>query len=416
MEPGEFQGIAGRTLEDSTSWWPALPSRARRRAERRRRAARRRRLRAVRLLRLRHRHADVRPLGGERAPLLQLPHHRAVLADAGVPADRPQPPLAAAWRASSSSPPASPATTRRSRRRTGSSPRSSLRNGYATFAVGQVAPRRPATEMTMGSPRERWPLGRGFERFYGFIGGETDQYHPDLVHDNHQVDPPRTPEEGYHLTEDLADKAHPLPRTTCARAVADQAVLPLVHARRVPRAAPGARPTTSSRYRGQFDQGWDAWREEVFARQLASGLLPPGTELSERPSWVPAWDSLTADERRLYARMMEVFAGFLDPHRRAGRPACSTSSTELGELDNTIVVRDERQRRQRRGRSRGARSTSSTSSTSCPRASRRTSRRIDDLGAPRRQQPLPLGLGVGRQHAAQAVRSARPTRAASPIR
>ncbi len=79
-------------------------------------------------------------------------------------------------------------------------------NGYATFALGKwhLA---PAPEMAMGAPRERWPLGRGFERFYGFLGGETDQYRPDLVHDNHQVDPPRTPEEGYHLSEDLADRA-----------------------------------------------------------------------------------------------------------------------------------------------------------------------------------------------------------------
>jgi len=78
--------------------------------------------------------------------------------------------------------------------------------GYATFAVGKwhLA---PAGEMTMGSPRDKWPLGRGFDRFYGFLGGETDQYHPDLVHDNHQIDPPRSPEEGYHLTEDLADQA-----------------------------------------------------------------------------------------------------------------------------------------------------------------------------------------------------------------
>src|SRR5690349_1212804 len=81
-----------------------------------------------------------------------------------------------------------------------------LRNGYATFAVGKWH-LTPASEMTMGSPRDKWPLGRGFERFYGFMGGETDQYHPELVYDNHFVEPPSTPEEGYHLTEDLADQA-----------------------------------------------------------------------------------------------------------------------------------------------------------------------------------------------------------------
>ena len=81
-----------------------------------------------------------------------------------------------------------------------------VRNGYATFAVGKWH-LTPATEMTVGSPRDKWPLGRGFERFYGFMGGETDQYLPDLVYDNHPVEPPRTAEQGYHLTEDLADKA-----------------------------------------------------------------------------------------------------------------------------------------------------------------------------------------------------------------
>jgi arylsulfatase len=81
-----------------------------------------------------------------------------------------------------------------------------VRNGYATFAVGKWH-LTPATEMTMGSPRTRWPLGRGFERFYGFMAGETDQFHPDLVYDNHQIDPPASPEDGYHLTDDLADKA-----------------------------------------------------------------------------------------------------------------------------------------------------------------------------------------------------------------
>ena len=81
-----------------------------------------------------------------------------------------------------------------------------VRNGYATYLLGKWH-LSPQGENQMGSTRERWPLGRGFERFYGFLGGETDQYHPDLVYDNHQVDPPRTPEQGYHITEDLADKA-----------------------------------------------------------------------------------------------------------------------------------------------------------------------------------------------------------------
>ena len=145
--------------------------------------------------------------------------------------------------------------------------------------------------MTMGGPRDKWPLGRGFERFYGFLGGETDQYHPDLVYDNHPVSPPRTPEEGYHLTEDLADHGDPVPegpardlRPTSRSSCTSR---PGRATRRTRR-----RPTYIDRYRGRFDQGWDRWRDAVFARQLESGLLPAGTELSERPSWVPAWESL----------------------------------------------------------------------------------------------------------------------------
>ncbi len=206
--------------------------------------------------------------------------------------------------------------------------------GFATFAVGKwhLA---PAAEMAPGGPKERWPLGRGFDRFYGFLGGETDQYHPDLVRDNQQVDPPRTPEEGYHLTEDLVDEAILYLKDLRAYS-ADQPFFLWF--------APGAchaphhvpRPYIE-RYRGRFDRGWDAWRDEVFARQTASGLLPAGTELSERPSWVPAWDSLGADQQRLYARMMEVYAGFLThTDEQVGRLLDFVES--LGELDDTIVL------------------------------------------------------------------------------
>ncbi len=104
-----------------------------------------------------------------------------------------------------------------------------VRNGYATYAVGKWH-LTPATEMTPGSPKDRWPLGRGFERYYGFMGGETDQYRPDLVYDNHPIEPPRTPEDGYHLTEDLADRAQLFLKDLRATSP-DQAVLPLVHAR-----------------------------------------------------------------------------------------------------------------------------------------------------------------------------------------
>jgi arylsulfatase A-like enzyme len=207
--------------------------------------------------------------------------------------------------------------------------------GYATYAVGKwhLA---PATEMAPGSRRDAWPLGRGFERFYGFMAGETDQYRPDLVHDNHPVEPPKTPEEGYHLTEDMAD--HAISYLKDLRAVAPERPFFLWF---TPGAchAPHQAPTEFIEpYRGHFDLGWDAWREQIFERQLASGLLKPGTELSERPSWVPAWDSLTADERTLYARMMEVFAGFLTHTDAQVARLVDFIEHDLAELDNTIVI------------------------------------------------------------------------------
>ena len=213
----EFGGTIGRTFEDSTPWWPPLPTRARR--------ARRTSSSCCSTTSATRSSAATAPtsprrrfdrLAAARPALRELPHHRAVLAHPRLPADAAATTTPTAWPASSSWPPASPATTPRSRRRTASSPRSCAATGYATYAVGKWH-LSPATEMATGSRRDTWPLGRGFERYYGFMGGETDQYRPDLVHDNHPVEPPRTPEEGYHLTEDLADHAIALPQGPAGR-------------------------------------------------------------------------------------------------------------------------------------------------------------------------------------------------------
>ena len=206
--------------------------------------------------------------------------------------------------------------------------------GYATFAVGKwhLA---PTSENGAGSPRGRWPLGRGFERFYGFMGGETDQYHPELVQDGTPVEPPRTPEDGYHLTEDLVDHAIRYQTDLHGDATSRPFFLWFAPgACHAPHQAPAAH---IDRYRGQFDAGWDEWRDRVFDRQVASGLLPEGTELSERPSWVPPWDSLSADEQRVAARLMEAFAGFLThTDEQVGRLIDHLDRT--GRLDDTIVV------------------------------------------------------------------------------
>lgn len=206
--------------------------------------------------------------------------------------------------------------------------------GWGTFAVGKwhLAPR---WEQSAAGPFERWPLGLGFERFYGFLGGDTNQFAPELVADNHLVEPPRRPEEGYHLTEDLVDVA--------ARMITD-------HRQAAPGRrffcylAPGATHAPHhaprdwiDRYAGAFDDGWDVWRERTFARQLELGVVPPGTTLTPRPPWVPAWAELGAAERRLFARMMECFAGFLT-HTDAQLGRLLDRLAQLGCLEDTLVV------------------------------------------------------------------------------
>lgn len=258
--------------------------------------------------------------------------------------------------------------------------------GYATFAVGKWH-LTPATEMTMGSPRDKWPLGRGFERYYGFMGGETDQYHPDLVYDNHPVEPPRTPEDGYHLTEDLVDKAQLFLKDLRATSPSKPFFLWFTPgACHAPHQAP---VEAIEHYRGRFDQGWDRWREEVFARQLASGLLPPSTELSDRPSWVPAWDSVSADERHLYARMMEVFAGFLT-HTDAQVARLLAFIADLGELDNTVVVVMSDNGASAEGGARGS-FNEQYFFNFVPESLDENLRRIDDLGTPRANNHYPWG-------------------------
>jgi arylsulfatase len=257
---------------------------------------------------------------------------------------------------------------------------------YATYAVGKwhLA---PTTETTPGSPRDKWPLGRGFDRFYGFLGGETDQYHPDLIHDNHQVDPPRAPEEGYHLTEDLVD--HAIQYLKDLRATYERKPFLLYVAPGACHAPHQAPPEFIQRYRGRFDQGWDRWREEVFARQVASGLLPKGTALSDRPSWVPSWESLSGDERRLYARMMEVYAGFMT-HTDAEIGRLLRFIEQLGELDDTLVLLMSDNGASAEGGPKGS-FNEMFFFNMVPESLEENLRRIDDLGTPRAHNHYPWG-------------------------
>jgi arylsulfatase len=209
-----------------------------------------------------------------------------------------------------------------------------LAQGYNTFALGKWH-LTPSEQCSPAGPYDRWPTGRGFERFYGFMGGDTHQYYPDLVYDNHQVQPPRAPEDGYHLTEDLVDRA--IEFIADAKQVAPEKPFFMYFctgAMHAPHQVP--RPWIE-KYKGAFDAGWDAYRQQVYERQLATGILPPGTQLSARDPDVAAWDGLKPDERRLYARMMEVFAGFLEhTDHHIGRLLDFLSS--MGVLDDTLVM------------------------------------------------------------------------------
>ncbi len=207
-------------------------------------------------------------------------------------------------------------------------------HGYNTYCVGKWH-LTPAEQTSAAGPYSRWPLGRGFERYYGFLGGDTHQYYPDLVHDNHQVRPPKTPEEGYHLTEDLVDRA--IGFVADAKQVAPDKPFFLYFCTGAMHAPHHVPKPWADRYRGQFDDGWDAYREKVFRRQLQTGVLPPGTRLSRHDPDVQDWDSLSEDEQRLYARMMEVFAGFLEhTDHHIGR--LIQYLEESGELENTLIM------------------------------------------------------------------------------
>ena len=206
--------------------------------------------------------------------------------------------------------------------------------GYATFCLGKwhLA---PMEHCSAAGPFDQWPLARGFDRFYGFLEGETDQFHPELVCDNHPIDPPAGPGDGYHLSEDLVDQA--------LRMVSDSVgvrpdrpffmYLPF-GATHAPHQAPAS---YLEKYRGRYDEGWDIVRERWFARQLELGVVPPGTELAPRNPGVEPWDDLPANQQRLACRLQEAFAAFLD-HTDDQIGRLVDGLRDLGRLDNTVVM------------------------------------------------------------------------------
>ncbi|SDP79850.1 arylsulfatase [Desulforhopalus singaporensis] len=207
-------------------------------------------------------------------------------------------------------------------------------NGYACYALGKwhLA---PEDETNMASTKKRWPLGRGFERFYGFLGGHTDQYEPNLISDNHYITPPKSFAEGYHLNEDLADKA--IEFVTDLKNIDPEKPFFMYYALGAMHAPHQAPQEWIDKYKGKFDQGWEKWRQEVYQRQLDTGVIPPGTELPPRPEWIQDWETLSDDEKRLYARFMEVFAGFFE-HTDYHIGRVIDFLKNIGQYDNTMII------------------------------------------------------------------------------
>ncbi|MER5953133.1 arylsulfatase [Streptomyces sp. NPDC001893] len=211
-------------------------------------------------------------------------------------------------------------------------------SGYATYAVGKWHLVRDSAS-NAADHRGNWPLQKGFDRYYGVLEGLTSLFHPhQLVRDNSPLDIDELPE-GYYYTDDITDEAISMVKSLRAHDPDKPFFLYLAH-----NAVHGplqAKEEDIARHRGHYDDGWDALRDRRFAAQLAAGLFPPGTELPQRNSEagldVPAWDSLTKDQQRLYARYMEVYAAMVDNiDQNLGR--LTDTLEALGELDNTIIV------------------------------------------------------------------------------
>ncbi len=217
-------------------------------------------------------------------------------------------------------------------------------NGWSTFWIGKNH-NVPETDLPSGATRKQWPLQMGFDRFYGFIGGETNQWYPDLVEDNHYIEPPYTPEQGYHLSKDLADQAiKMLSDQKSANPSKPWFMWYCPGANHAPHQAP---QEYIDKYKGKFDDGYDAYRAWVLPRMIEKGILPKDTKLTDfnpmpqdqaNPGdYVRPWESLNADEKKLFSRLCEVFAGFSEyTDVQIGRIIDHLQKT--GQYDNTIIL------------------------------------------------------------------------------
>jgi len=206
-------------------------------------------------------------------------------------------------------------------------------NGYNTAWFGKMH-NVPDWMSSQAGPFDLWPTGLGFEHFYGFLGGDSDQWHPALYDGTNPIEP-YLGDPTYILDRDLADKAIAWMRMQ--HALAPNKPWLLYYATGTAHAPHHAPKDWIAKYKGQFDQGWDKVREETLARQIKLGILPPNTQLTKRPEQIPAWDTLSADQKRLYSRMMEVYAGALS-HADYHIGRLLDAVEQSGQRENTLVV------------------------------------------------------------------------------
>jgi arylsulfatase A-like enzyme len=206
-------------------------------------------------------------------------------------------------------------------------------NGYSTAQFGKCH-EVPVFETTPIGPYHHWPTGSGFEHFYGFIGGENNQYYPALYDGTTPIEPERTPEEGYHLMEDLADKAIGWIRQQ--KSTAPDKPFFIYFAPGATHAPHHVPPDWIAKYKGKFDQGWDKLREGTFARQKQLGVISPDCELTRRPAEIPAWDQTDERVRPVLTRQMEIYAAYLSfADHHVGRVIDALGDLQI--LDDTLI-------------------------------------------------------------------------------
>jgi arylsulfatase A-like enzyme len=204
-------------------------------------------------------------------------------------------------------------------------------NGYSTAAFGKWH-ETAAWEASVAGPFDRWPTRQGFDKFYGFLGGETDHWAPSIYDGVAPVEIPENPD--YHFLTDMTDQS--VAWVKYQKALAPDKPFFIYYAPGAVHAPHHVPQEWIDRWKGKFDQGWDKMREEILARQIASGIVPQGTQLAPKPEGIPDWDSLTPDEKRLFTRQFEVFAAFLEmTDHEIGRLIQAVEET--GQMDNTLV-------------------------------------------------------------------------------